>query len=99
MPNRSDIEKQIADLQAQLDSAGDGDEVWVKDENGREFKFTGDRAASIITKFADLFSTGDGGDGGDGGQGDGGGDGGDKGAGGKGTKDKRPAGGYFGRRD
>mgnify|MGYP001574547096 CR=1 FL=1 len=56
MPTKAEIQQQIDDLTASLDSADDGDEVWVKDEQGREFKFTGSRAGSIIEKFGDLFA-------------------------------------------
>jgi hypothetical protein len=44
----------MSELQAELDGAGDDDEVWVR-EGEREFKFTGKRASSIVGRFADLF--------------------------------------------
>lgn len=103
MANRSEIERQIADLQSQLDDADTDDEVWVKDSSGREVKVTGKKATSILGRFADLWDTEDhgGGDDDDSDDDDKGSAGGSKGGGGKGTpKDKKPAsGGYFGRRN
>jgi hypothetical protein len=92
---KAEIQKQIDALTASLEGADDDEEVWVKDDSGREFRFTGSRAASIIEKFGDLFTAADQGkgDGGGKGAGDGGGDGGA----GKGAEDK-PKGGYFGRK-
>ena len=95
MATKAEIQAQIDALTASMDDADGDDEVWVKDESGREFKFTGSRAGSIIEKFGDLFApaaaAGDGKDGKDGGAGAGGDAGG---------KDKKPAdgGGYFGRK-
>lgn len=58
MPKRSDIEKQIAALQSQLDAADTDDEVWIKDDSGREFKVTGRRATTVLKRFSDLFDEG-----------------------------------------
>lgn len=51
MAKRSDIEAQIAALQSELDTADTDDEIWVKDDNGREFKVTGRRATSVLKKL------------------------------------------------
>lgn len=48
---RSDVEAQIAALQAELDTAETDDEVWVKGEDGREYKVTGRRATSVLKKL------------------------------------------------
>lgn len=90
MATKAEIQRQIDNLTASLDDADDDDEVWVKDSDGREFKFTGSRASSIIEKFGDLFTPATGKDGKDGGDGDGG----------TTDKDKKPdgGGGYFGRK-
>lgn len=56
MPKRSDIEKQIADLQSQLDAADTDDEIWIKDPSGHEIKVTGKKATSVLNKFAALWS-------------------------------------------
>ena len=54
MAKRSDIEKQIADLQSQLDTADTDDEIWVKDADGKEYKVTGRRATGILGKLGLL---------------------------------------------
>lgn len=88
MPTKAQIQQQIDALTAQMDDADTDDEVWVKDETGREVKVTGKRATSILDRFADLWKDDDA-DAGDG----------DKGDKGDGDKDDKPAGGgYFGRR-
>lgn len=51
MPKRSDIEAQIAALQSELDSADTDDEIWVKGDDGREYKVTGRRATSILKRL------------------------------------------------
>jgi hypothetical protein len=56
MPKRSDIEQQIAALQAQLDGADTDDEVWIKDGD-REIKVSGKRATTILGRFADLWES------------------------------------------
>jgi hypothetical protein len=86
VPTKAEIQKQIDDLTASLDTADGDEEVWVKEGN-REYRFTGARAGSIIAKFGDLFAPSD--------DKDAGGD--DKDAGGD-DKDSKPAGGYFGRK-
>jgi hypothetical protein len=55
---RSDVEAQIAALQAELDTADTDDEIWVKGDDGREYKVTGRRATSVLKKLglADILS-------------------------------------------
>lgn len=55
---RSDVEAQIAALQAELDTADTDDEVWVKGDDGREYKVTGRRATSVLKKLglADILA-------------------------------------------
>lgn len=48
---RSDVEAQIAALQAELDTADTDDEIWVKGDDGREYKVTGRRATSVLKKL------------------------------------------------
>jgi hypothetical protein len=55
MAKRSDIEKQMAELQKQLDTADTDDEIWIKDESGHEIKVTGRRATSVLNRYAKLF--------------------------------------------
>lgn len=87
-PKRSDIQSQIEALQAQLDQADTDDEVWVKDDNGREVKVSGRRATSILGRLGLLDDDGDDDD-----------DAGDDDAGDDVDDDKKPAGGgYFNRR-
>ena len=74
MAKRSDIEAQITALQAELDKADTDDEVWIKDDSGREIKVTGRRATTVLSRFGDLFDApaeeGDEGEGDEGGEGD-----------------------------
>ena len=88
MPKRSDIEAQISALQAELDKADTDDEIWIKDDSGREIKVTGRRATTVLSRFGDLFTepAGEEGQGEEGGEGQG-----EEG-------DPTPVGGYFGRR-
>lgn len=51
---RSDVEAQIAALQAELDTADTDDEIWVKGDDNREYKVTGRRATSILGKLGLL---------------------------------------------
>lgn len=51
---KSDVERQIAALQAQLDSAESDDEVWIKDGD-HEIKVTGNRASTILGRFSKLW--------------------------------------------
>lgn len=85
MAKRSEIEKQMADLQKQLDSADTDDEIWIKDESGHEIKVTGRRATSVLNRYAKLFEEKTEGD-----QGDDEGD--------EDEKDPAPPTGYFGRK-
>ena len=55
---RSEIEKQIAALQSQLDSADTDDEIWIRDGD-HEIKVTGKRATSILGRYAHLWETND----------------------------------------
>ena len=84
---RTDIESQIAALQAQLDTADTDDEVWVKDDKGREVKVSGRRATGILAKLG-LLDDDDAGDDDD-----------DQGDDDDAKKDDKPAGaGYFNKR-
>jgi hypothetical protein len=56
---RAQIEAQIAELQGQLDTADTDDEVWVKDERGREFKVAGRRATSLLGRLGLLDDDGE----------------------------------------
>lgn len=55
---RSEIEKQIAALQTQLDNADTDDEIWLKDGD-HEIKISGKRATSILGRYAHLWETDD----------------------------------------
>lgn len=57
MAKKSEIEAQIAALQKDLESADTDDEIWIKDESGREVKVTGRRATSVLSRFADLWDS------------------------------------------
>lgn len=57
MAKRSEIEQQIARLQADLENADTDDEVWLKDQSGTEIKVTGRRATSVLDRFKDLWAT------------------------------------------
>ncbi|MEV8530094.1 hypothetical protein AB0451_39480 [Streptomyces sp. NPDC052000] len=65
MAKRSEIEQQIARLQADLENADTDDEVWIKDQSGTEIKVTGRRATSVLDRFKDLWATEEGADQGD----------------------------------
>lgn len=54
MPKRSDIERQITELQAQLESADTDDEVWIRDGD-HEIKVSGKRATAILGRFKGLW--------------------------------------------
>ena len=58
MPNRKEIEAQIAALTAELDSAETDDAVWIKDGD-HEIKVSGKRATSILKRYAKLWETDD----------------------------------------
>jgi hypothetical protein len=59
MSKRSDIEKQIAVLQAELDGADTDDEIWIKDPSGHEIKVSGKRATAVLGKYSKLWETED----------------------------------------
>lgn len=61
---KSDVERQIAALQAQLADADSDDEIWIKDGD-HEIKVTGNRATTVLQRFAKLWETDEGGDEGD----------------------------------
>jgi hypothetical protein len=88
MAKRSEIEQKIAQLQADLESADTDDEIWIKDDSGREIKVTGKKATTVLDRFADLWKAEDPGDGTDGA---------DTGTDGADT-DPGPQRGYFGRK-
>ena len=56
MAKRTDIEKQIAALQAELDGADTDDEIWIKDGD-HEIKVSGKRATSVLSRYAHLWET------------------------------------------
>jgi len=58
MAKRTEIEKQIAALQAELENADTDDEIWIKDESGHEIKVSGKRATTVLNRFAKLWETG-----------------------------------------
>lgn len=58
MAKRSEIEAQIAALQAEIENADTDDEIWIKDDSGREIKVTGKRATSVLNRFSDLWDDG-----------------------------------------
>lgn len=49
--SRTAVQAEIEALQAELDTAETDDEIWIKDESGREYKVTGRRATSIFAKL------------------------------------------------
>ena len=55
---KSDVERQIAALQAQLADADSDDEVWIKDGD-HEIKVTGNRATTVLQRFAKLWESDD----------------------------------------
>jgi hypothetical protein len=55
MAKKSDIEAQIAALQEELANADTDDEIWIKDDSGREIKVSGKRATSVLRRFEDLW--------------------------------------------
>jgi hypothetical protein len=81
---RAQVEADMAALQAELDTADTDDEVWIKDESGREIKVTGRRATTVLSRFGDLFQEAAPEEGGAEGEGE--------------EADPKPAGGYFGRK-
>lgn len=85
MPTQRQIQEQIDALQAQLDTADTDDEVWIKDDKGREIKVSGRRATAVLGKFSDLWQ--DNAPEGESGEGDG-----------EPEADPGPEAGYFGRR-
>lgn len=56
MAKRSDIERQIAALQAELEGADTDDEVWIKDGD-HEIKVSGKRATAILGRFKGLWES------------------------------------------
>lgn len=56
---RSEIEKQIATLQAELDGADTDDEIFIMDESGHQVRLTGRRATTILQRYAKLWETND----------------------------------------
>lgn len=57
MAKRSDIERKIADLQAELENADTDDEIWLKDSTGTEVKVTGRRATTVLERFKELWAS------------------------------------------
>lgn len=49
--SRTAVQAEIEALQAELDTAETDDEIWVKGDDGREYKVTGRRATSIFAKL------------------------------------------------
>lgn len=90
MPKRSELEAQMAALQAELDKADTDDEIWVKDDNGREIKISGRRATSVLKRLG-MHDITDGDEPAEGEPAEGDGDP-------EADPDPEPAGGYFGRR-
>lgn len=58
MAKRSEIERRIAELQAELDGADTDDEVWIKDGD-HEIKVSGKRATAILGRYAKLWESED----------------------------------------
>jgi hypothetical protein len=84
---RSQIEAQMAALQAELEGADTDDEVWIREEDGPAIRVSGKRATAVLDKYKHLW--GESGDGADGA---------DDGADGADGADPAPASGYFGRK-
>ncbi len=82
--SRTAVQAEIEALQAELDTAETDDEIWVKGDDGREYKVTGRRATSIFAKLGLTDdSEGEEGEGDEGDQ--------------EPEDDPAPKGGYFGR--
>lgn len=61
--SRTAVQAEIEALQAELDTAETDDEIWVKGDDGREYKVTGRRATSIFAKLGLTDDEGDEGEG------------------------------------
>lgn len=70
MASKSEIQRQMDELAAQLETADDDDEVWVE-RGGTRTLLRGEKARGHLDKLKDLWGTDDpgAGDGGDGGAG------------------------------
>lgn len=57
MPKRSkeEIAAAMAELQAELDSADDDDEIWVKHPDGHEVRVRGRKASNVLKSFGSIF--------------------------------------------
>ncbi len=57
MPKRSkeEIAAAMAELQAELDSADEDDEIWVKHPDGHEVRVRGRKASNVLASFGGIF--------------------------------------------
>lgn len=57
MPKRSkeEIAAAMAELQAELDTADDDDEIWVKHPDGHEVRVKGRKASNVLKSFGGIF--------------------------------------------
>lgn len=57
MPKRSkdELAAAIAELQAEMDSAEDDDEIWVKHPDGHEVRVRGRKASNVLKSFGNIF--------------------------------------------
>lgn len=53
--SKEEISAAMAELQAELDSADDDDEIWVKHPDGHEVRVRGRKASNVLKSFGGIF--------------------------------------------
>ena len=53
--SKDEIAAAIAELQAEMDSADDDDEIWVKHPDGHEVRVRGRKASNVLKRFGGIF--------------------------------------------
>ena len=53
--SKEEIAAAMAELQAELDSADDDDEIWVKHPDGHEVRVRGRKASNVLKSFGNIF--------------------------------------------
>lgn len=53
--SKEEIAAAIAELQAEMDTADDDDEIWVKHPDGHEVRVRGRKASNVLKSFGGIF--------------------------------------------
>lgn len=53
--SKAELAAAIAELQAEMDSADEDDEIWVKHPDGHEVRVRGRKASNVLKSFGSIF--------------------------------------------